>query len=129
MNLNADNLNIRANNYGEIIVEPSYVEYLRENGHTIEEVNESHSVPSNSREMGHIVMNITTYLYPKDSALLDLAEHDIQLWVCDCWDYRNTSVDVAEDVSNTPDQCGTCRHIQSVSKVQKAKADEKQDTL
>jgi len=129
MNLNADNLNTRTNLDGEIVVEPSYIEYLRENGYAIEGVNESHCVPSGSREMGHVVMNITTYLHPKDSPLLDVAEHEIGLWVCDCWAFRNDSANVAGDAGITPDQSAPCSHIKHVSKVQRALEDESQEGL
>jgi hypothetical protein len=127
--LNADNLKTWVNKDGEVIVEPSYVKYLRENGYNIEAIGALHSVPSKSSDGAHIVQEIQTYQYPRNHPKLDVAQHSTEIWVCDCWDYRsNQSVDVAE----TPlaeGSLGSCKHIRAVSKIANAKADDQQETL
>ena len=114
---------------GRIVQEPGYIGYLREHGYTIEEVKESHSEDSNSRDLSHNIIKVVTYDKPKDHPQLDLVEDEIEVWVCSCEDFQyNKSADVSESMVS-PSQCNPCKHIKSVSKVQKAKNDDNQDTL
>jgi hypothetical protein len=114
---------------GRIIIEPAYCQYLREQGYTIDDVIEAHSVPSSSREKSHAVIQIQTYNYPRNHPELDVVEDEIELWVCSCEDFQyNQSADVSESMVK-PSECGACRHIKSVSKVEKAKSDDKQRSL
>lgn len=125
MNLNAENLNVDVED-GKVVVEPQYVEYLREFDYRIEEINELHAVESSSSDRGHIVAKIQTYDKPTTAG--DYLDHGVELWCCDCWAYRQSSADVSKpDV--TPSDSGTCKHIQSVSKVQRAENDENQMQL
>jgi len=73
------------------------------------------------------VLNVTTYDKPKDHPNLDYAADEIQLWICDCWSYRNNSADVSN--GEKPSECEPCVHIQNVSKVERAEQDPAQDTL
>jgi len=115
-----------------VVLEPSYVTYLRNHGYNIREVKEKHTVTSSSGEEAYLLFKISTYLFPKGSALLDIADESqqIELWVCSCPQYRfRETVDVSEGVDVSPNQCGTCKHIHSVDKVARAANDDKQDTL
>jgi hypothetical protein len=114
---------------GRVVLEPAYCAYLREQGYTIDDVIEAHSVPSNSREKSHVVVQIQTYNYPRNHPELDVVEDQTEIWVCSCEDFQyNKSADVSESLVS-PSQCGTCKHISSVSKVEKAKSDDKQRSL
>jgi hypothetical protein len=114
---------------GRIVCEPGYLGYLREHGYTIDEVTEAHAVTSESRDKTHMVANVTTYDLPKDHPELDLVGDELSLWVCSCEDFQyNQSADVWESMVS-PSQCGPCKHILEVSKVEKAKNDEQQETL
>jgi hypothetical protein len=116
-------------NDGRIIQEPAYCQYLREQGYTIDAVIEAHSVPSSSREKSHVVVQIQTYNYPRNHPELDVVEDEIKLWVCSCEDFTyNQGADVSESMVQ-PSDCGRCKHVKSVSKVQKAKADDQQETF
>jgi len=125
MNLDADNLNIRLNESQEVVVEPSYIEYLREHGFTIESVEDSRTVESGSSETDHVIHEIVTYEYPKDHPQLDYAVHETTVRICDCWSWRNNSNDVAE--GEKPG--GTCKHVEAEFMTEKAKADNQQTEL
>jgi len=117
---------------GRLTLKIPWVDYLRTQGYTLRAYEELHCVESGSRDACHIVAKIQTYLYPKNSALLDIANenHQLSVWCCSCEDFTyNKSVNVGEDIDITPDQCDPCKHIKSVSKVEKARSDENQDTL
>jgi hypothetical protein len=112
---------------GRIIIEPGYVDYLRNQGYIIEEIEEVHSVESNSRDMSHLVVRIATYDKPRDR--YDALDDMIGLWVCSCEDFQyNQSADVSEDMVK-PSDSGTCRHIRSVDMVEQAKQDDNQTEL
>lgn len=126
MNIQGDNLTVRVNEYGETIVEPQYIEYLRESGFTIESVQEPHVVPSESEKgKGYLVMKVQTYEYPKDHPELDIATSDITIPVCSCWSYRQNSTDVQE--SYPPE--GRCKHTRQAYREQRARDDKNQETL
>ena len=125
MKLDAENLNLDVKD-GRLVIEPQYVEYLREFDYRIEEINELRAVESSSSDSGHIVAKIQTYDKPEKAS--DYLDHSIDLWCCDCWAYRQSSADVSKpDV--TPSDSGRCKHVTSVSKVQRAENDDQQDTL
>lgn len=112
---------------GRIVIEPDYVDYLRNQGYLVEEVEEAHSVASNSRDMSHLVVRLVTYDEPRSQ--YDAIEDMISLWVCSCEDFTyNQAADVSEDMVK-PSESGVCRHIKEVSKVEKAKNDDKQRSL
>jgi hypothetical protein len=114
---------------GRIIQEPAYCAYLREQGYTIDDVIEAHSVPSSSRDKSHVVIQIQTYNYPRNHPELDVVEDEIELWVCSCENFwYDQKADVSESMVQ-PSECGACKHVKAVSKVEKAKADENQQTL
>jgi len=110
-----------------IVVEPEYVKYLRSQGYQIKELQEVHTVPSESTDdAGHVVVRITTYARPKGHPDLDLVADEIDLEICDCWSYRQNSNDVAEsDVQPG----GDCKHTRDVFREQRAKEDESQTEL
>jgi len=115
--------------HGALVIEPGYLDYLRTNGYPIVGLKEVHSVESESREMGHVVALIETYDKPEDSPDLDIVADTVELWTCSCEDFQYTqSADVSENLVS-PSQCGTCKHIKSVSKVEKAKSDDAQRSL
>lgn len=123
--LGAEHLEIGTTNDGQVTIEPGYLKYLRSNGFTIEGVGSVHTVPSDSRDMAHIVMRIQTYEYPKNDPKLDYAAHALEIEVCDCWDYRQNSNDVSE--GEKPG--GSCKHIKECFKTVRAQEDENQESL
>jgi len=130
MKLDSDTLEVSTTQDGRIIVEPNYVDYLRNHGYTIEGVQEAHIVPSeNDKGSAHLVMRVETYQYPMDDPRLDVAEDTLTLDVCDCGDYQfRKGVDVSEKTlaegSNS-----SCKHLRSAFRVQKAQEDDKQATF
>jgi len=117
---------------GRLTLEIPWVEYIRSQGYTLQEYVAVHTAASNSRDGAHVVAKVKTYKYPKNNALLDVAdpEHTVTVWVCSCEDFTyNKSVDPSEDMSITPGDVESCSHIQSVSKVQRALDDESQEGL
>lgn len=125
--LTADNLETGLTQDGRLTIEPGYLGYLRTQGYQIDQLKELHAVDSDSSEKAHIVAKVGTFEYPKDHPALDYAEHSIDLWACDCWSFRTEhSVDLTE---SSPAGCSACKHIETVSKAEKAKQDESQETL
>jgi len=115
-----------------VIMQPSYVGYLKSQGYQIRDIKEVHTVESSSRDIAHLVMHVATYPFPRGSPLLDVGDENqqISVWVCSCESFRyHESADIAEDISITPDDCGRCRHIQDCSMVQRAQEDDKQTRL
>ena len=109
--------------HGALVIEPEYLDYLRTNDYSVLELLEAHAVPSNSRELMHVVTKIETYEKPESDSDLDIVADTVQIWVCSCEDFQyNQSADVSESMAK-PSQCGQCKHIRAVSKVEKAKAD------
>lgn len=126
--LNAENLEIGLTQEGTPTILPKPIYYLQQNGYQIESINEVHTVHRDSSDTGHVVFKIETYEYPKNDPRLDVAAHRVQIHTCDCWSYLTDHwPDLRED--NKPSQAGACVHIQEVSKVEKAKSDENQETL
>jgi len=126
--LDSDNLDAEIDtNTQQVTIEPSYLNYLREHGYTIDGLNEVHTVQRDKSKTPHLVLNVETYEKPKDHPNLDYAADSISLWVCDCWAWRNQSADVSS--GERPSECEPCVHIKQVDKVERAKADNAQDTL
>ena len=115
---------------GRLTIKIPWVEYLRNQGYTLRAYEEIRVVESNSRDGCHVVAKIATYRYPKNSALLDIADetHQCDIYVCSCEDFTyNKSVDISEpDI--LPDQCSSCKHIKREFRETRAE-DESQETL
>jgi len=130
MKHNADNLTVELAQTQEgerIVVEPQYIEYLRSQGYTIKSIDELHTVASESHDgVGYVVMQITTYKYPKGHPELDLVADELQLNACSCWSFRQNSNDVAE---NGTQPGGSCKHTRDVFREQRAKEDNSQTEL
>jgi len=127
--LDSDNLEAEINtNTQELRLEPSYLSFLRSEGYTIDGLNSVHTVQRDKSKTPHLVVNIATYDLPKDHPELDYASDAVDIWCCDCWDWRKRhSADVSE--GQKPSDCGTCDHIRRVSKTERAEADDSQATL
>lgn len=112
----------------ELIFEPGYAGYLRSQGYNVDDISDIDTIQSESDpEKKYLVAKITTYEYPKNHAELDAIEHQIELPVCTCWNWRSEhSANLEEE---KPTECGTCKHLQDAYRAEKAKADESQDTL
>lgn len=123
--LNAENLRLDVTQDGQIVCEPSYIQYLREHGYLIEEIADAREIDSDSSESGHIVYKIKTYSKPRDHTDFDAIADEITIPVCDCWSYRSNSVDVAE----TTGPNGTCKHCEKAFMTERAENDENQSTL
>ena len=129
MKLHTEHIRIDSQPDGQIIIEPDYLDFLRTEGYTIEEINEIHVEESNSRDKAHLVLSVDTYEYPVNNPELDFEAHRTTLWVCSCEDYRyNRSVDVSKD-GVKPTEAGVCKHIKECNKVKKAQEDEQQTSL
>jgi len=123
----ADNLEYEINPDGTISLDISYLTYLSSNGYTIDSIQELHQVQRSRDKDPHMVAKVVTYDKPKDHPNLDYVADKMELWICDCWAFRNDSADVGADAK--PSDCGTCPHIQAVSKTERAEADDSQATL
>jgi len=129
---NGETLITQRNTPEGIVIEPSYVSYLRTQGYNIREITEKHTVPSTSGEHAYLLFKLQTYVFPKNSALLDIADESqqVELWVCSCPQFRfRETVDVSNGVDVTPDQCGVCKHVEKIDKTVRAEHDDNQDTL
>ncbi len=102
--------------------------YWASHGYPVESILEAHTVvhsKDTSENTGHIVLKIETLERPLDVA--DLVEDKTEMWVCDCRDFQyNQSVDLSERWLT---EWGICKHCLSVSREERAKADENQDTI
>jgi len=126
MNLTDDNLNTEVNNDGEIVIEPSYVGYLRSHGYAVDGVKDVRAIDGSDDD--HLVCKVKTYLYPQNDGRLDIATHGVWLPTCSCWGFRQSSADVSNP-DTMPVDGETCPHIKAAYKVEKAKADDSQETL
>lgn len=124
--LSAENLEVDTTQEGHVVIEPGYLGYIRSEGYQIDGIESAHTVPSESGEGSHIVVEVRTYEYPRNSQKLDLTEHALYLKVCDCWSWRQSSNDVSEPGVKPG---GTCKHVESAFMSEKAKADDKQQEL
>jgi len=114
---------------GKIAIEPSYLDYLRSHGYVLEDVKNVQVIPSNSRDAAHIVCEVETYDYPQGHDKLDIAADSLSIKICSCEDYQhNQSVDVSERPLKEA-SAGSCKHLKSAYRAEKAKADDAQDTL
>jgi len=123
----ADNLACEMNQDGTISLDISYLSYLSSNGYTIDSIQELHHVQRDTEKTPHMVAKVMTFDKPRDHPNLDYVADKIELFACDCWAFRNDSADVNDGAN--PSECGTCPHIEAVSKVERAKQDPSQDTL
>ena len=128
MNLNTDQIDIEATPDG-ILIEPSYVEFLRSQGYNIDDVSDVRVVPSTSRDVGHVVMRITTTDKPPGHPESDVVADKTEIAVCSCENFQfRQSVDVSEKTL-AEGHLGTCKHITSAYREERAKADKSQNTL
>jgi hypothetical protein len=108
-------------------IEIEVFSYLYDNGYPVDDIEEAHAVVSEKKEenTGHIVLRIQTLTKPLNEA--DATTDQTTKWVCDCKAFQfHHSVDLEERYLSEWD---SCKHINAVSKVKKAQADENQDTL
>lgn len=127
--LNADNLDVDCTQDGRIIVEPSYLGYLRDNGYSIDGIKGVYAVESESSDSSHLVVEIETYHYPMSHPDLDIAKDGVSVYVCDCGDFTyRKSADVS-DPGVSPAESKPCKHCKQVSKSLQAEYDPNQDTL
>jgi len=114
-----------------VVLEPQYLSFIRSQGFQVEGIEERHTVASSDGEHSHLVYKVGTYPHPQDSPLLDVGdpEQQIEVWCCSCPDFRfDKSADV-RTATTSPDDSGACKHVQEVSKVQRAQNDDSQATL
>jgi len=126
MKLENDNLIRRVNQDGEIVIEPSYVDYLRNQGYIIESVGDCRAIQSNSESnKSYLIVEFETYRYPRTHPRLDYAEHQQTVRACSCWAYR----DNCNNVEDGEPPGGTCKHIRRTYREEKAKQDDQQQRL
>jgi len=112
-----------------ITLMPEYVRYLQNHGYNIEYVRNAYAVPSESRDVLHLVVEIEVLSRPISHPELDVSTDGTELYVCGCESFRyQQSADVSEDGTH-PEDCGTCKHIKQIDKVARARADDAQVTL
>ena len=128
MNLNTDQIDIEATPDG-VMMQPSYVGFLRSQGYNIDDVSDVHVVPSESRDVAHVVMRVTTTDKPPGHPDSDIVADKTEIAVCSC---ENFSFEQGIDVSKktlSEGNLGTCKHITSAYREERAKADKSQNTL
>ena len=128
MNLNTDQIDIEATTDG-ILVEPSYVGFLRSQGYNIDAVSDVQVVPSESRDVAHVVMKVTTTDKPPGHPDSDIVADKTEIAVCSCENFQySQSVDVSMKTL-AEGNLGRCKHIRACFKTERAKADDNQHTL
>jgi len=104
------------------------VSYLSTHGYPIDDILEAHavvSVKTETENSGHLVLKVQTLSKPIDEA--DAVNDQMTQWLCDCRDFQfNRSVDLDERKLR---EWGSCKHIQEVSKSQRAAEDRNQLSL
>jgi len=126
--LDADNLDLGSTDDGTPTLLPKTLYFLQQENYAIDDVVESHVVKRDSSDTAHIVFKIETYDFRRKDPRLDAVEDQIDIWVCDCADFTYRRFpDLTED--RRPSDYTPCVHIKEVSKVEKASADENQETL
>ena len=104
------------------------VSYLSTHGYPIDDILEAHAVVSvrtEAENAGHLVIKVQTLSKPIDEA--DAVDDQMIQWLCDCRDFQfNRSVDLEERKLR---EWGSCKHIQEVSKSQRAAEDRNQLSL
>ena len=104
------------------------VSYLSTHGYPIDDILEAHavvSVKTEAENAGHLVIKVQTLSKPIDEA--DAVDDQMIQWLCDCRDFQfNRSVDLEERKLR---EWGSCKHIQEVSKSQRAAEDRNQLSL
>jgi len=102
--------------------------YFYENGYPVESIEEAYTViheKTDDENTSHIVLKVETLSKPIDVA--DVAVDSVTKYCCDCKAYQfHHSVDLEERYLS---EWGACKHIKSVSREEKAKADDNQDTI
>ena len=113
-----------------VVVEPKFVGLLRSQGYQIEDIDVK-VIASDSRDVAHMVYQIDTYAFPKDSLMLDVAnpEHQVRTHACTCEDFVYNHTPKLSDPAVTPDDVGTCKHIEKAYKSVRAANDDNQETL
>jgi len=104
------------------------VSYLSTHGYPIDDILEAYavvSVKTEAENAGHLVIKVQTLSKPIDEA--DAVDDQMVQWLCDCRDFQfNRSVDLGERKLR---EWGSCKHIQEVSKSQRAAEDRNQLSL
>lgn len=112
-----------------ITLMPEYVRYLQNHGYNIEYVQNAYAVPSDSRDVSHLVVEIEVLSRPINHPELDVSSDGTELYVCGCESFRyQQSADISDGEVH-PEDCGTCKHIQQIDKVERALSDDAQVTL
>lgn len=128
MKLNTNQIDIEATPDG-ILVEPSYVGFLRSQGYNIDAVSDVQIVPSESRDVAHVVMRVTTTDKPPGHPDSDIVADKTEIAVCSCENYQyQQSVDVSKKTLSEG-SIGSCKHLRQSYREQKAKADPNQQAI
>jgi hypothetical protein len=102
--------------------------YWIDNGYPVNGVVEAHTVVSRKEEAedtGHIVMQVETLERPLSEA--DVVEDQTTEWCCSCPAYQyHCNVDLE---NKRLSEWRSCKHIKSIAKAEKAKADDNQREL
>ena len=128
MKLNTDQINVEATPDG-VMIQPSYVSFLLSQGYNIDGVSDVQIVPSESRDVAHVVMKVTTTDKPPGHPDSDIVADTTEIAVCSC---ENFSFEQGVDVSMktlAEGKLGRCKHIRACFKTERAKADDNQHTL
>ena len=128
MNLNTDQIDIEATTEG-VIIEPTYLGYLRSQGYNIDEIKDVQTVGSESRDVTHLVMKVETTDKPQGHPELDVVADKTELRVCSCENYQySQSVDVSKKTL-AEGSIGSCKHLIAAYRTEQAKADPNQQAI
>ena len=128
MNLNTDQIDVEATPDG-IMLQPAYVSFLLSQGYNVDDVSDVHVVPSESRDVAHVVMRVTTTDKPPGHPESDIVADKLELPVCSCESYTyNEGVDVSKKTL-AEGNIRRCKHLIKSYREERAKADKSQNTL
>jgi len=127
MKLNEEHISIKTDPDG-ITVEPEVVGYLRQNGYNIDATNDVRIVPSESRDIGYVVLKVETTELPHGHPELDIVEHQTEAILCSCPDFRYHKLpEIAE--GETLESLSPCKHGLKAFRAERAKNDASQEEL
>ena len=128
MKLNPGQVTIEATTEG-VIIEPTYIGYLRSQGYNIDEIKDVQTVDSDSRDVTHVVMKVVTTDKPQGHPELDVVADKTEIAVCSCENFQySQSVDVSKKTL-AEGSMGSCKHLQQSYREQKARADPNQQAI
>jgi len=127
MKLNTDHIKVRTEPDG-ITIEPEVCGFLRQSGYNIDATRDVRIVESESSEKAYLVLKVETTALPQGHPRLDLIEHQTEVIVCSCPDFRYHKLpEMAE--GETLESLSPCKHGLKAFRAERAKNDASQEEL